>query len=239
MKDCLRMLSLPSALLALIAITTSTAFADPQWPYELPAHVKYFPEDEPLVKRGLSAMEELSRRQPVGVHKMTDDENEMFFLDYWQFEEDNKQQHTIARRSTPALFDNTTLDGSLLSPLLVHSNSPAQAGQQSRFSFFARSNLFEKRNYMCPNGTYSCYSINRPYSCCVTGEVCTNVTNTGLGDVGCCPEGQTCNGEVAECDTSAGFKSCPGYSGGGCCIPDFDCSGVGCECSSVCKANTS
>jgi hypothetical protein len=227
-KNYLRMLSLPPALLACIAISASTAYSEPQWPYELPAHLKYYPEDEPLVKRGLSAMEQLRKRQPVGVRKMTDQESEMFFLDYWEFEDDANEQHTITKRSDPAQYGNKTLERGLLPPLLVHSDNPAQSRLKDRIPFFERSNLFA-RNYMCPNGTYSCFEINRPYSCCVTGEVCTIVTDTGLGDVGCCPEGEICNGQVANCDSSAGYKSCPGYTGGGCCIPNYDCSGVGCE----------
>jgi hypothetical protein len=174
-------------------------------------------------------MEQLNRRQPIGLRKMTDDENEMFFLDYWQFEEDDDAQQSLAKRSDLTQYLNSTFEeGGLLPPLLVHSNTPAQSQLEDRIPLFARSNLFE-RDYMCPKGTYSCYSINRPYSCCVTGEVCVSITDTGLGDVGCCPQGQTCNGQVAQCDTSAGYKSCPGYGGGGCCIPNFDCSGVGCE----------
>ncbi|KIW05229.1 uncharacterized protein PV09_03767 [Verruconis gallopava] len=227
MKGFVRMLSLPPALLALVALSTSTAYSEPQWPYEVPAHIKVYPEDEHLAKRGLSAMEMLATRTPIGVHKMTDDEEEMFFLDYWQFEEDENMQCPNARRSLPAEFANETLDRGLLPPLLAHSNSPSQRRLQDRIPIFARSNIFA-RDYACPSGTYSCVSIDRPYSCCLTGEVCVSVQDTGLGDVGCCPQGETCNGKVAACNTAAGYKSCPGYSGGGCCIPGFDCSGIGC-----------
>lgn len=174
-------------------------------------------------------MQELSRQRPIGMRKMTDDENEMFFLDYWQFEDDGVQKHTIAKRSSFSEYGNETLEGGLLPPLLVHSDSPAQSELKQRMSYFARWNVFDKRDYQCPSGTFSCTSINKPYSCCATGEVCTSVTDTGQGDVGCCPEGETCNGQVAACDASEGYTSCSGQDGGGCCIPNYSCSGVGCE----------
>lgn len=226
MKNSLRMLSLPPALLALIALTPHRASADPEFHHDLPANVKYFPEDGDLIKRGLSAMKELGRRAPIGVHKMSDDADEMFFLDYWQFEEEDDVQHAIARRSNPAQSANDTLNHILLPPLLVHLDTLAQSPLQGHLPLIAR-NLFKR--FTCPAGTLGCNSINRPYSCCGTGEVCVSVRDTGLGDVGCCPQGQTCNGVVTECDTGAGYKSCPGFSGGGCCIPNFDCSGIGCK----------
>ena len=88
MKDHIRLLSLPSTLLALIASATLTVSDQPELPFKLPAHVKYFPEDEHLIKRGLSAMEQMGKRAPTGVIKMPEDEDAMFFLDYWQFGED-------------------------------------------------------------------------------------------------------------------------------------------------------
>jgi hypothetical protein len=226
MKGISRMLSLPPALLALIVICTPIASAEADSPYGLPAHLKYFPEDGPLIKRGLEAMEQLGKMTPARAHKISDHEDEMFFLDYWQFEEQDELQHLIARRSDPAQYANQTLDRNLLPPLLVHSDSTAQSALHDRLPVFAR-DLFKR--FTCPAGTFGCNSINRPNSCCGTGEVCISVQDTGLGDVGCCPQGQTCNGMITQCDTAAGYKSCPGFSGGGCCIPNFDCSGIGCK----------
>jgi len=170
-------------------------------------------------------MEQMGKRAPTGVIKMPEDEDAMFFLDYWQFGEDESLRHTIARRSAPAQYANDSLTPDLLPPFLVHSDIPAQSPLEDRLPLFARD--LSKR-YTCPQGTFACDDISRPYSCCNIGEVCVQVRNTGLGDVGCCPEGQTCNGMVTDCDTSAGYKSCPGFEGGGCCIPGFDCSGIGC-----------
>lgn len=223
MKNSFRILSLPPTLLALIAGCIHTVSADLDPPLDLPAHVKYFPEDADLRKRGLSAMDQLSRRAPTGVKKMSDDADEMFFLDYWQFEEDEAFEQTLSRRSKPAQYANET---SALPPLLLHSDSEAQSPFEGRFSFFARDLL---KRYTCPAGTSACLDLNRPYSCCGTDEYCIRVQDTGLGDIGCCPNGQQCPTMVEECDTAAGYKSCPGFSGGGCCIPGFDCSGLGCK----------
>ena len=220
------MLSLPPALLALIAISIPSVSASPDPTPKLPAHLKYFPEDEALLKRGLSAMDRLSSRTPKGVQKMSDDPDEMFFLDYWQFEEEEVAQQVLARRSLPAHHTNSSANPALLPPFLVHSDTPEQSLLSGRMPVFARD--LSKR-FTCPEGTFGCDSINRPNSCCGTGEVCISVQDTGLGDVGCCPQGQTCNGVVTECDTAAGYKSCPGFSGGGCCIPNFECSGIGCR----------
>jgi len=131
------------------------------------------------------------------VHKMIDDPNAMFFLDYWENDE-------IYNPFNP--------------PISPHI-SPKEI------------NLIDKifkRGYQCPVGTYSCASINQPYSCCASSETCINVPDTGLGPVGCCPKGSTCNGPVSPCDVSQGFTGCPGTSNGGCCIPGYSCDGIGC-----------
>lgn len=222
----MRMLSLPSALLVLIALSTASVTAESETPISWPAHIKYFPEDGDLIKRGLSAMEQMGRRAPIGVQKMSEQEDAMFFLDYWQFEEEPSLQHEFARRSVPAHHANETMDQILLPPILLHSDTFGQSPLQGRMPLLGR-DLFKR--FTCPLGTNSCDGISRPYACCGTDEVCVSVKNTGLGDVGCCPAGQSCNSTVTECDTAAGFKSCPGFDGGGCCIPDFDCFGVGCK----------
>lgn len=225
----LRLLSLPPALLLLIATTLPhIASAEADWPHNLPAHAKYFPQDEPLIRRGLSAQEQLAAsRTPIGVQKMSEDESEMFFLDYWQFEEQEERVHTPSRRDeklwTRSIPANNSLEGELLPPLLLHSSGL----DQSSFGLSPRS-LFA-RDFQCPSGTNNCSSINHPNSCCATGETCISVADNGIGNVGCCPAGATCTREVAACDTSAGYKSCPGSSNGGCCIPNFDCEGVGCK----------
>lgn len=83
-----------------------------------------------------------------------------------------------------------------------------------------------KRDYACPTGTSSCSSIEYPDSCCQTGTTCVPIDDTGLGSVGCCPEGESCTGEIA---CSDGQQGCSSESGGGCCILGYECASVGCK----------
>lgn len=84
----------------------------------------------------------------------------------------------------------------------------------------------QRRQFACPGGTASCKDIGYPNSCCVAGETCFVVENTGSGPVGCCPSGVQCGGDVAPCP--ADHAACPADTGGGCCIPGFVCAPVGC-----------
>jgi hypothetical protein len=239
MRNLARIFSLPASLLLLITSTPWPSAAEPQWPHNLPADSKYFPEDEVHVKRGLQAMERLAAQQaPIGARKMSGDKNEMFFLEYWQFEDLNdaagsatSPRDRILKRSQPEDYANGTLENDLLPPLLLHSDNLGRHNWQSHLRFNPRSNLIP-RDFQCPSGTNNCSSISRPYSCCATDETCVVVSDNldaGMGDVGCCKNGSTCNGQVAECDTSQGYQSCPGSENGGCCIPNYSCAGVGCK----------
>lgn len=208
-------LSLPPAIVLLILSSVPSSLSDPsnnelQWPHDIPRGLKYFPEDESLVKRGLQAHQRLVRdgQMPTGVLRMSPDPNEMFFLDYWLFEENDQ-----------LIYANGT---DVLPPMLPHAASPSL---QSIF------HKLQKRDFSCPAGFGSCASVGRQYSCCASGSTCVIVQNSGLGDVGCCPAGASCSSgaSLGSCDTSAGYKSCPGSSNGGCCMPGFDCQGVGCK----------
>ncbi|CAK7240081.1 MAG: hypothetical protein STHCBS139747_001518 [Sporothrix thermara] len=84
----------------------------------------------------------------------------------------------------------------------------------------------QKRQWGCPSGTNSCVGIGYPYSCCSSTEKCYKVTDTGLGPVGCCPEGESCGGAVSDCSPDS--TACPESLGGGCCIAGYVCEGVGC-----------
>lgn len=223
--------TLPSSLL-LLSLSNYLAAAEP-WPYNLPKHEKYWPEHEEFVKRDAHIRERVARQPPAGVQKMSHDPGEKFYLDYWQFEELNGGADQTAgnfRRRAQALdadtdeqYSNSSLAENLLPPLLLHSDS-----ERSPLRFFQR-NLFEKRDYQCPTGTNSCASISRPNSCCPTDETCVIVEDTGLGDVGCCPAGSSCSGSVSQCNTDAGYTSCPESDNGGCCIPGYSCQDVGCK----------
>jgi hypothetical protein len=126
-------------------------------------------------------------------------------------------------------------------PLLLHTTElqqPLEASSADDHWFLlpalllpkrALSSSLDKRDFSCPANTNACTGISQPNACCATGETCVNITDTGLGNVGCCPKGQDCAGSVSVCDTALGYSSCPGFPGGGCCIPDFVCAGVGCK----------
>jgi hypothetical protein len=89
-----KILGLPASMLFFIAsqATSAQSGQDDQslteWPWNLPKHVRYWPEDPPHRRRDLEAIaEHLSLgRSPVGVMKMSPDEGEKFYMEYWQFE---------------------------------------------------------------------------------------------------------------------------------------------------------
>ncbi|KAF1942369.1 hypothetical protein EJ02DRAFT_375947 [Clathrospora elynae] len=209
-------LALPPAIIALLCAATP-ASAEPQWPHNVPKHLKYFPEDEVHAKRGLSVKEKMQHEKPVGIKKMSLDEGEMFMLDSWIFAEDVPSP--AAKRSDLEYFGNGTCRArSALRPITDE-------------EFFARMHIRDvllKRQFKCPEGTNSCSSIGAPDVCCGTDSTCMKAnSNSDAGSVGCCPQGQTCAGAVS-CDTANGYSACPDAPNGGCCLPGFTCQGVGC-----------
>ena len=179
---------------------------------------------------------------PVGVRKMSNDEGEMFFPEYWTYISPSEGQHvqrpmqesTIHEKIRPrqpssVTFDNVTLLPQLQIPFALHSN--LEFSKQPRIRPAPISDLFRsklKRDFQCVDGTSACTSINRPNSCCATDESCQLIPDSGDGDVGCCPQGGgSCSDEVGNCPDR--YESCPGADGGGCCVPGYSCAGVGCE----------
>lgn len=79
----------------------------------------------------------------------------------------------------------------------------------------------------CPVGMNSCEDQGFPAKCCQAGTYCTDVPDTDVGKVACCPTGTTCDGEVGSCPSDA--ATCPADLGGGCCIAGYVCQGVGCK----------
>lgn len=241
MRNLTRILSLPTSILLLIANPPWQTSAEPQWPHNLPAHQKYYPEDEVHVKRGVHAMNRLAEQSPVGVRKMSGDRHEMFFLEYWQFEEPKdgvglplspvNGTDRLAKRALSMDNGTETLTNGPLPPLLLHTDHQDHQKSQDLLRFYSRSNLV-LRDFKCPTNTSNCSSISRPDSCCGEDETCMLVSDNldaGMGDVGCCPKGATCSGQISSCNTAQGFHSCPDSSNGGCCIPNYSCQGVGCE----------
>lgn len=199
------------SLLLSFAPFPAPCLADLQWPYDLPPHVKYYPEDERLVRRNLEAQERLETQSPVGVRKMSDDEGEMFFLEYWGFEVEGREEEGTD------VWNNSS---AIQPPFALHADP--MPGLSPRFA----KHLFAKRAFNCPSGTNSCEGIGRPNSCCPNGLTCNLITDSGLGDVGCC-EGNSCAGQVVSC--MEGYSPCNVNQGGGCCIPEYRCEGVGCK----------
>lgn len=236
----------PAPLLLLIAsLPARTLSLETQWPYNLPPHMKYYPEDEALVRRNIGIQEKLASQRPIGLHKMSGDEGEMFFPEYWVFDSElkNAPANKPMERRTPFLrlpsehqhsgiqedLANSTWLYPLQASLSLHSDQQIESKRLLRKLHRLPRALryqLDERDFRCPGNTLSCTSINRPNSCCPSGESCQLITNNGLGDVGCCAQGQTCSQQVSTCQE--GYKSCPGSSGGGCCIPGYDCDGVGC-----------
>lgn len=198
----------------------------------------YEPHHAAHLKRDLEIQQKLAVSAPNGVRKMSSDEGEKFYLEYWQWEgqpassvaglviPDTHNDHRgRSRRPTTSEelshAPNSSVFPPLLPPLLVHAG--AEDPSSSYYRFFAHS--LYKRDFQCVNGTTSCAAIGQSDLCCPSGETCADIDGT----IGCCPNGETCGGTVTGCDTANGYTSCPGSTNGGCCIPGSTCEGVGCR----------
>lgn len=227
------LLSLPSTLLLLLATsswtngatddTLGTPIEDSKRSAERGLE-EFWKRDGTLGRRDDAIKRRMLGQSPVAVKKMSNDPRQKFYPEYWQF--------GIYRPTTEnsTNLGNHSMAQELFQPFLPHSDDTFIPF--SKLRSFPR-NIFEKRGYQCPTGTSSCSSIGYTNSCCATDETCVVITDTGLGDVGCCPNGQTCKGSVSSCDTAAGYTSCSNSTSGGCCIPGYTCDSVGCKCSHV------
>jgi hypothetical protein len=255
------LLSLPTSLLLLLlssgapSQSTNEEELPAQWPHNLPPHVKYWPEDPPYRRRDLEAIQDhiLRGHVPVAVKKMSGDESEKFYPEYWGYHEQGKQYtmsgenmgSSIAGRSLreefaeeeAKLFINASAQLSFRPAFKVHSEqeislierglSGGGAGARGGRSAAAALSVLEKRDFQCPAGTSACANIAAPNLCCATGETCFTIADTGLGSVGCCPSGANCAGSIT---CAPGNTPCASNIGGGCCIPGYNCAGIGCKC---------
>lgn len=243
-----RLLGLPACLTFLIALRTS-AISDErspaQWLNERSHGEASLREN---LRRDTSFKKQTQvRGNIVGVKKMSDDPSEKFFPEYWVFEED------LTRSTIPEVLLNPPLrardeaeESRLLSnasaeiffkpPFALHTDDEsAYQDLKARGSLAGRGAVaalaaLSKRDFNCPSGTFSCSGIGAPNACCATGEKCFNITDTGLGTVGCCPDGVNCGGTISTCESN--YTPCvaggQNYEHGGCCIPNYICAGVGC-----------
>lgn len=250
-------IALPPSLLLLLVSNASPSQAandnqsPEQWLYNRPPHVKYFPEDPPHRRRDLEEIQEhiSAGHAPVAVKKMSVDESEKFFPEYWGFQDYGNQYAMFKEPSGRAagnalrkefegeeaiLLVNASAPLSFRPAFVVHKtqekslnkrDTPAIAALGLRNAAAALA-LLEKRDFQCPTGTFPCNQISAPNLCCATGEVCFTIPDTGLGTVGCCPSGASCSGSIT---CAAGNTPCGSKMGGGCCIPGYVCAGIGCE----------
>lgn len=160
-----------------------------------------------------AAIEAHLLQSPIrGVKKMSTDEGEKFFLDYWQFEDGVLVRNEVD--GVPDVEAKSDINPRS-SPL-----QPAFARDDASYSLF-------RRDFKCPSDTDPCNSINRPDRCCKTGYTCELIPDRGAEDVGCCPRGETCSDIIGSC--GAEYTACSEALGGGCCIPGYDCVTGGCE----------
>ncbi|CAG8959760.1 hypothetical protein HYFRA_00001667 [Hymenoscyphus fraxineus] len=228
-------LSLPASILLLIASHTVSAESGDEnenpAPWQANLDARDGAQDVFLRRRAVEEHLRMGRR-PVGVMKMSEDEGEKFYMEYWQFDGDSAP--SLLQASSPLrprddeediLLSNGTMVMSFRSPFALHTQD-----EVNRMDLRARGAavlaLLEKRAFICPVGTLDCSSIGYPNSCCSTSESCFKIEDTGLGPVGCCPKGSTCGGTISSCDASN--TPCAANLGGGCCIPNYTCEGVGC-----------
>lgn len=238
MRTILSIFCLPLPLLLLIPSYSTPALGrEAQWPEKLG------PRGEPsevelLVRRNAEIQNRLAEQRPCGVKKMPADEGEMFFLEYWLFDRETREgmdmsevlvKRELERKALqePKLSTNASIPQCPQPALLLHTDQVARQQPLLGRSFIPGLAWIYRRDFSCPDGTTSCSSIGQSNSCCQNGLTCNIIPDTGLGIVGCCPAGGSCAGQVASCPS--GYSSCPSSEGGGCCIPGYDCSGVGCE----------
>jgi progranulin len=178
-------------------------------------------------------------RSPVGVMKMSPDEGEKFYMEYWQFEQDLEQSPMFGaflrardEDEEARLLVNASAAILFRPPFALHTdNFGMEYGvlrARRAMEGIAVLAALQKKDFVCPTGTASCQGIGYPNSCCSTDENCFVIPDTGLGPVGCCPKGGNCGGTITECN--APNTACAANLGGGCCIPNFVCEGVGCKC---------
>lgn len=188
-----------------------------------------------------------TQRLPTAIRKMSPDAGEKLLHEYYAFGEEQVAQ--VGAQAQPAMLAKGVLDVeeeellaanssasiSFRAPFAPHFDSHLAArgneGAASGWRLFQRAKdavaRLEKRQFACPTGTSDCSAIGFPNSCCQAGTECVQITDTGLGPVGCCPDGISCTGSIA---CSGSQQGCPSDIGGGCCIPGFVCASIGCEC---------
>ncbi|OBT88898.1 hypothetical protein VE02_01931 [Pseudogymnoascus sp. 03VT05] len=230
------LIALPPSLLLLSTYATSAHAHNNGAALPPAAHL---PEPQVIQRRQEIAARIEAGTKPVRVRKMTEDEGEMFFNEYWGFEA-REEGGDVLRREYESEDEISRVNSSSVftfrPAFAIHeaaSSAPrglSEAQAQHHRSSRALSALL-KRAFQCPTGTTACTSISQPNYCCASTESCITIPDTGLGPVGCCPSGQSCSGAITHC--AAGQTACPQSLGGACCVAGFVCFDVGCVSSVV------
>ncbi|KGO62256.1 Mitochondrial substrate/solute carrier [Penicillium expansum] len=154
-----------------------------------------------ILQRNAAITSQLAAGPALGVKKMSDDEGEKFFLDYWSFG-DVFSSVNISERY---LSDEEGFSPARFVAQSYPFGPSYSLGSDGDSELLPREyndstdNLFEKRDFKCPTGTWACASIGRSDRCCGSGETCEIVADTGHGNVGCCPSWKTCSGTIGSC----------------------------------------
>ncbi|KAJ6150900.1 hypothetical protein N7470_007494 [Penicillium chermesinum] len=186
-------------------------------------------QENEILRRNADIEARLAQTPVQGVKKMSHDEGEKFFLDYWTFVDDSvgrQAKRDVEGAPNEELFYNNTNMASEDSgeyDMILPRHFPAKTSLPQEQSV---DGVLGRRDFKCPTDTYACLSIGRPDRCCSIQDTCQLVQDTGSGDVGCCQKGLTCSGEVGLCP--ANYETCPQDLGGGCCIPGYECVPGGC-----------
>ncbi|PQE10930.1 GPI anchored protein [Rutstroemia sp. NJR-2017a WRK4] len=200
----LRVLGLPTSVLLLLVSQAHTVQAvdgesiSARSPSDLAARVKDWvygraeKEEDGAVRRG----GDNTAQSPVGVMKMSVDEGEKFFMEYWQYGE-NTQSEVVEEAETGSvrardlkeevrLLANASTPITFRAPFALHTEDQSgplayeELRMRERDSAAALA-VLEKREFKCPTGTSNCSSIGYPNSCCASVIVTTTRITTALG----------------------------------------------------------
>ncbi|MCJ1475363.1 hypothetical protein MMC13_004025 [Lambiella insularis] len=191
--------------------------------------MKYFPEDEPLIRRNFALQDKIAHQSPSAVKKMSTDEGEMFFLEYWRFaDQDGSTEDSAGSLLTRNMArdglsggswsPNSTQVARPKAPLLVHQNGPTVA-----VSIPQGTSTLASTTATSPSAPLS--------SSTSTTTSAPPTTSTPPPSTSSLPAPLTC---------SPGFHSCPPSLGGGCCSTARLCgTGILCPAASPSSSSTS
>ncbi|KAK6864018.1 hypothetical protein PG995_000546 [Apiospora arundinis] len=150
---------------------------------------------------------------PTEVKKMSLDEGEKFMPHYLRFAavpEMEPARSPVDARSVLnpeeelLLASNSSATLPYRPPFGIHYSGESLDDSNLALALFRRRRdalaRLQGRAFACPPNTKSCDTIGQPNYCCATGERCFKVENApNAGNVGCCPNGANCGGNVGAC----------------------------------------